>query len=274
MIQRALVALALPVLVAVAVAQPVAPARPGAPHASAESGPSWASLSPSQRAALAPLESQWRGLDVARKTKWLVVAGRMPSMPDEERERVRARMAEWARLTPAERGRARQNFQELRNLPVEDRHALWEAYRSLPEADREQLAQRARSGPVAASASPAAGDGKPKVQANPRAVAVKPVTPTVVQAKPGGSTTLVTRVPTPPLHHQPGMPKILASKEFVNPTTLLPSRGPQGAAALAPLPREAAAAPAPAAAASAAVLPAAASAATAASGAGGAASTP
>jgi len=35
---------------------------------------------------------------------------------------------------------------------------------------------------------------------------------------------------TPPAHHQPGMPKIAATEGFVDRSTLLPQRGPQGAA--------------------------------------------
>jgi hypothetical protein len=37
--------------------------------------------------------------------------------------------------------------------------------------------------------------------------------------------------PTPPRHQQAGMPKIAATPGFVNDATLLPQRGPQGAAA-------------------------------------------
>jgi hypothetical protein len=51
-----------------------------------------------------------------------------------------------------------------------------------------------------------------------------------VQAGPGATTTLVTRRPTPPAHQQTGLPKIAATPEFVNKSTLLPQRGPQGAA--------------------------------------------
>ena len=138
-------------------------------------------------------------------------------------------MGEWASMSPAERGRARQNFQELRNLPHDDRQALWEAYRALPEEEKQQLAQRAKPAPKPADPA-SAPVGKRTVAVNPTPVVAKPVSPTVVQAKPGATTTLVTKSPTPPAHHQPGLPKIAATPGFVNPTTLLPSRGPQGAA--------------------------------------------
>lgn len=198
--------------------------------ARAEAGPPWAALTVSQQTALAPLRAHWPTIDASRKAKWLVVAQRFPSMPDAERERVKARMAEWASMTPAERGRARQNFQELRKLPADDRQAMWEAYRALPENERRELAQRAKT-VVKPAETPPTSEGKPRVAVNQAPVTVKPVSPTLVQAKPGATTTLVTKTPTPPVHHQPGLPKITASKGFVDPATLLPNRGPQGAAA-------------------------------------------
>lgn len=203
--------------------------RAGAVPAAAESGPTWASLPPAHQNALAPLKSHWSSIDANRKSKWLMVAQRFASLPLEERQRVQTRMSEWAAMSPAERGRARQNFQELRNLPHEDRQALWEAYRALPEEQKQKLAQRAK--PVSKPAEPASSSpGKRAVAVNPAPVQAKPVSPTVVQARPGATTTLVTKNPTPPAHHQPGIPKIAATPTFVNPTTLLPSRGPQGAA--------------------------------------------
>lgn len=229
------------------------------------SGPAWSSLSLAHQAALAPLKAHWNAIDAPRRQKWVEVAQRFPTMPLEERQRVQARMAEWATMSPTDRGRARQNFQELRSLPSEDRHARWEAYQALPREQRQELATRAlpttskatevKPGNVklpegkaadgkSVDANGQAHAGKRKVAVNPTTVVIKPVTPTVVQAKPGASTTLVTRTPAPPVHHQPGLPKITASAGFVNPTTLLPSRGPQGAAVVLPAASTAAVRPA------------------------------
>jgi len=215
-----------------AAGDPAAPAARPAPSgnvARGEEGPVWATLTPAQQTTLAPLRTQWSTLDASRKAKWLVVASRFPSMPVAERDRVQARMTEWARMSPSERGRARQNFQELRNLPAGDRQALWDAYRALPEDQRRALAQRSMP---AASAADARVPGKRNVVNTAAQMQGKAVSPTVVQAKPGATTTLVTRRPAPPVHHQPGLPKIAATEGFVNPSTLLPSRGPQGAAAV------------------------------------------
>jgi hypothetical protein len=61
------------------------------------------------------------------------------------------------------------------------------------------------------------------------AAAGKVVAPTVMQAKPGATTTLISRSPSPPPHQQPGLPKVTATPGFVDRTTLLPQRGAQAA---------------------------------------------
>lgn len=223
-------------------AAPAPLAAPGKQPARVEAGPTWSELRASQQVALAPLRAHWAQIEPNRKSKWLEVAQRFGNMPPAERQRVQARMAEWAAMSPTERGRARQSFQELRNLRADDRQALWDAYSALPPEQKRELAQRAKPAPRAPEPASSA-TGKRLVPVNPVAVTVKPVTPTVVQAKPGVSTTLVTKTPNPPAHHQGGLPKITATAGFVNPSTLLPSRGPQGAAALSsPVPAAASAA--------------------------------
>lgn len=233
-------------------AQPKAPAgavgaTPAATApAATEQGPRWASLTPAQRQALAPLEKDWPQIDAARKQKWLEVAQKFPALSAAEQDRVRERMAEWSRMTPAERGRARVQFQEARQFTPEDRQARWEAYQALPEAERRALAARAAAAAERAPSSPR-GEGRqpaPGVVAKQNLVTrpatpapVKPVAPTVVQARPGATTTLVSRPTRPPAHQQPGLPKIVASRDFVDPETLLPTRGPQAATpAAAPAP--------------------------------------
>jgi Protein of unknown function (DUF3106) len=206
----------------------------GAEPVPVDQPPTWTSLSRAQQGVLAPLQRDWASIDAPRKQKWLEVARRFPTMPESERQRIQERMSEWARMSPAERGRARLQFQESRQLSAEDRQASWEAYRALPDDERRALAQRARK--PAAKPSPAAeaqvADTTPKrnVVTPSRQAPVKTVAPTIVQAKPGATTTLLTSKSPPPSHQQSGLPKIAATKDFVDPNTLLPQRGPQGAA--------------------------------------------
>lgn len=202
-------------------------------------GPSWQALTAPQRGALAPLQADWNGIDATRKAKWLEIAGRFPQLPAAEQQRLQARMGEWARLSPSERARARLNFQETKQISPEERQAKWQAYQALPEPERKALAQRAapvagqRAAPNAAAGPvPGGPSAKRNIVANPSLSAPpqKAVAPTVVQAAPGATTSLVTRQATPPPHQQTGMPKIAATPGFVDRRTLLPKRGPQGAA--------------------------------------------
>ena len=223
-------------------APPSSPAGATAvPPAVMASGPAWTTLSPAYQQALAPLQGAWSRIDEPRKQKWLEVAGRFPQMPPAERARIQERMAAWAAMTPAERTRARVRFQETRALTAEERQARWEAYRALPEDERKRLAQAAQAArraqntprakaPTATTVRLEPSGPKRNVVAIAPAPAPRAVTPTVMQAKPGASTTMVVTPVKPPLHHQPGLPKIVATPGFVDPNTLLPKRGPQAAA--------------------------------------------
>lgn len=205
-----------------------------------EQGPVWAALTPAQQQALAPLQRDWSSIDVEPKQKWLEVAGRLPKMPAEERARVQERMAEWSRMTPAERARARVQFQAVRRLSPEERQTRWQEYQQLPDGERNQLAEKARADKEAAKASAAkvrqSGGGTSPVSAKSstvgteRAPGAAGMATNLQQAKPGATTTTIATRPTPPAHHQAGLPKIVATPGFVDRATLLPQRGPQGAA--------------------------------------------
>ena len=220
----------------------VPPAVPPAPVASvgprAEGGVRWQNLSSAQRQTLGPLEHEWPTIDPARKQKWLVIAARFHTLPPEERARISRRMTEWARLSPSERGEVRLRYQEARQVPASDRSARWEAYQKLGPGEKQQFAARAASASaITAPSRPANGhetnQGKANVVTNPAlARPPHPVSPTIVQASPGATTHLITRPNSPPTHQHTGMPKIAASSEFVNRSTLLPRRGPQAAAVI------------------------------------------
>lgn len=178
-------------------------------------------------------------IDAPRKVKWLEVANRFPAMPAADQQRVQERMAEWARMTPAERGRARLSFQESKQLSPEQKQARWEAYQALPDEERKALAIRGKPAderPRNAASAPTLSATKTPAGPKPAASApsARPVAPTVVQGKPGATTMLMTTPVVPPVHHRPGQPKISAQPGQVNPRTLLPQSGPQAAASAAP----------------------------------------
>lgn len=213
-----------------------------APAAVVDRKPSWASLTVAQQQALLPLQRDWASIEPNRKQKWIVVASKFSAMPADERLRVQTRMADWARLTPNERAGARLQFQETRRVPAEERQERWQAYQALTAEERSTLAQRAK--PVAKAASGAenaaqartvadaasAGARKPNLVTPTVATTTRSVAPAVVQARPGATTTTMSTRIAPPLHHQLGLPKIAATPGFVDPATLLPRKGPQGAA--------------------------------------------
>lgn len=226
-----------------ALAQVSRPAA-AAPAPAREEGVRWHNLTAAQREVLAPLEHDWPTIEAPRKQKWIALTARFKTLSPEERSRITARMSEWTKLTPAERGQARLRFEEARQVPATDRSARWQEYQALPPERREEFAARAAR--AASAASPSAGVRSPKafprdskeeksnIVPNPAlAQAPRPVAPTLVQAAPGATTTLITKRPAPPPHQQSGMPKIATTPEFVQRSTLLPRRGPQ-AAAIAP----------------------------------------
>lgn len=201
-------------------------------------GPSWTELTPAERLALHPLQSHWNGIDSARKQKWREIAARLPSLPRDQQIRMQARMAEWAGMTPAQRNAARLHFESNRQVPLPERQALWQAYQALPEAQRQALAQQAaarRAEPASAGRATTPTQPPRALMAPARRTAAAEARPkaigqATVQASVGASTRTINQPATPPRHQQAGMPKIVASSGFVHGATLLPQRGPQGAA--------------------------------------------
>lgn len=209
------------------------PAKPGV-----EEGVRWQDLKPAQRQALKPLEHQWSTIDASRKQKWIAISGRYPKMSPDEQARLQGRMTEWAKLSPQERGAARLHFQEAKQLSPQDRQARWNAYQALPPEKRRELAEQAEPARKPGGSRDRrqgrdreASQAKSNIVPNPAfAAPPRPVAPTVVRAGPGATTTLMSKRPSPPSHQQTGLPKIAATPEFVDKSTLLPQRGPQAAA--------------------------------------------
>lgn len=205
----------------------------------------WASLSTAQRAALAPLEKEWPKLDGNSQEKWLALANRFPSMSPADRERVQTRMTEWAHTPAAERGKARLRYQRAKDISPQERQAQWAAYQNLPEDQRHKLAEAAaKRQKNAGPATPASGGASatqlitshqnPATKSNivparkTGEATLKSIAPTVVQAKPGATTNLVSTRPVPAPHLKPGLPKVAATPGLVDSATLLPRQGPQG----------------------------------------------
>lgn len=205
---------------------PASPAQ--ARRALAVSG-RWDRLSARDQAILAPLRDDWADLSFDQRLKWLDLSLRFPGMTLDEQQRVQERMAQWARMSSTERGAARLNFQEIRQLSQKERLEQWEAYQGLNPAERKELALKAQSATqapvVPRRAEPSApvpkSSGLAAESLASASTVARPVGGTLVQAPIGATTRLVTQVPVtaPPT---PAGPRIAAPIGAVDPVTLLP----------------------------------------------------
>lgn len=212
-------------------AKPVAPTALSAPPAA------WSGLTPKQQALLAPLERDWADIADSQRSKWLSATPTLATMSGEEIKRVHDRMRDWTRLSASERVNARIGFQVTRQLTAEQRQARWEAYQALPAEERQALADKARARSQAqAKASgtthkPMAATPKSNiVPAKPKLVTPVPVAGSLIQAKPGATTVLITRGFVLPSHHTAGEAKVVADPALVDPKTLLPRKAPPASA--------------------------------------------
>lgn len=212
----------------------LAPSKVAAPHAMLPA-PTWARLSAAQKTILLPLGTDWDSLDAARKSQWLEVAARFSALPAEEQARAQDRMREWAGLSPAERQQARIGFQGAKKISADERQAKWEAYQALPQEQRQQLADKAArklatqaSKAGTTSAADKTGDkslAKSNIVPAPAlSPAPKAVAPSLLQAKPGATTVLITQSKLAPAHQKAGHTKVLANPDLVDSKTLLPKQ--------------------------------------------------
>lgn len=208
----------------------VRPAAPVLPPVSAlAAAPTWQGLTPVQRELLAPLASDWDKLGPTQRSKWLNATPRLATLPPAELARLHDRMRDWAHLTPSERANARVSFQVAKQVDAEQRQAKWEAYQALPPEKRQELAEKAearrKAQTKATGPNPKPLTAAPKsntVPAAPKLVAPFAVTGSLVQAKPGATTVLITRGLALPSHHAAGESKVVADPSLVDPKTLLP----------------------------------------------------
>ena len=160
-------AVILRLALAIAIAMLAAPA-----WSQVRTGPPWSELSAADRQLLAPLQQDWDKLDLLRKNKWLAMAKRYPTLPAAEQERIRERMAGWAKLSTQEREAARAKFKGIKQLPPEQRKDLpnkWMEYQSLPQEERQALG---RPGTPRAPNAPA-----PAMAVNPQPAPAPPAPP-------------------------------------------------------------------------------------------------
>ncbi|MEW5770672.1 MAG: DUF3106 domain-containing protein [Pseudomonadota bacterium] len=84
----------------------------------------WSQLTPQERAALAPLASEWHTLPVPQQEKLLQVAHRFASLPPNRQQLLHRRLRAWAHLTTEQRQAARQNLSRIQTLPAADQKKI------------------------------------------------------------------------------------------------------------------------------------------------------
>jgi len=109
----------------------------------------WLTLTPPQRQALQPLATSWPHLTEVHKKKWIVLSANFDTLTPEAKERLHARMAQWAALTPTQRALARLNYTQTQRVTVEDKAERWEVYQSLTAEQKQALAASAPKLPLA-----------------------------------------------------------------------------------------------------------------------------
>ena len=187
----------------------------------AVSKPLWRDLSARQQRALEPLALQWDSLTEPHKRKWLALSRNYATLSQAEQAVLHSRMTEWATLSNQQRSQARLNFAEVKQVPVDERKAKWEAYQALSEEEKRELAARAKPRPGAA-------------------VSIRPVpAQKLVQlpaATPDASHTPRIQLVPPASMPQPSLARLPATGPTVSPALVAPAGPPVTAEAQVPPP--------------------------------------
>ena len=111
----------------------------------------WSTLSAEQKMALAPLETTWGQLSAGHQRKWIALSANHPQMTADEKDKLQARMVQWATLSPKDRQQARLNFAHTKKIPSDGRAATWETYQALSDEEKKAFAQSAPKKPAGAA---------------------------------------------------------------------------------------------------------------------------
>ena len=111
----------------------------------------WSTLSAEQKMALAPLETTWGQLSAGHQRKWIALSANHPQMTADEKDKLQARMVQWATLSPKQREQARLNFAHTKKIPSDGRAATWETYQALSDEEKKAFAQSAPKKPAGAA---------------------------------------------------------------------------------------------------------------------------
>lgn len=107
--------------------------------------PNWSELTIVQQRILAPLAPEWNGMPELARKKWLQIAQAYSKYTPAQQQRLQTRMADWVKLTPEQRHRARENFQTTKSVPLQKKSEAWQRYQQLPDEQKKALAAAAKA---------------------------------------------------------------------------------------------------------------------------------
>src|SRR5690348_5972824 len=88
---------------------------------------SWAFLSASERAALAPVESQWSAMPAYQRERLVLLAHRYWNLSPSQQRRISDRLVIWTQLTRDERDLIRLRYRRLLQLEPAQKRAVEQA---------------------------------------------------------------------------------------------------------------------------------------------------
>ena len=83
--------------------------------------PSWRSLTPTQREALAPMDGQWDILPEIQRKRLLETAKHYPKMTPEQKQRYHDRLEKWSQAHPRTARNRAETYRAFNKLPAKER---------------------------------------------------------------------------------------------------------------------------------------------------------
>lgn len=106
----------------------------------------WATLTPVQKEALAPIAQEWDQLPEKQQKRLLATTKHYPELSPEKKQLYMTRLTEWSKLTAEQRDRAREKYKAFSKVPPEKRE---EVKRLVKEKEVEKLSATSGVSPAA-----------------------------------------------------------------------------------------------------------------------------
>lgn len=181
--------------------------------------PLWRDLTTRQQRALEPLAAYWDELTEPHKRKWLAISRDYAKLPAADQEVLHSRMTEWASLSNQQRAQARLNFADVKQVPVDERKAKWEAYQALSDEEKGKLAARASTVSTPGAAPTIRPVPAQKLAPVPALGPNGQHTPRIQLAPPPAPMTAAARAPAAPAGPAPVSPPVSAEAQVPAPST-------------------------------------------------------